>query len=102
MPFEEDDLEAILEKFIEYSDRRLSEQFSEIASVDALIELRADFEKRVRSYFKEVVRETNSAVSQLHCENLLQTLALARPLSSNIHVADVQDIESNLMQKVKD
>jgi len=25
MPFEEDDLEAILEKFIEYSDRRLSE-----------------------------------------------------------------------------
>lgn len=58
MPFEEEDLEAIYNELIEYGNRRLCDKLSEISSVENLIDLRFDFEKRVRSYYKQI-EETN-------------------------------------------
>lgn len=68
MPFEEEatpdeggseSLESKLAKYIEYADNRLSEQLGEIASVEALIEWREEFEKRLRGFFKEEVAQVN-------------------------------------------
>jgi hypothetical protein len=69
MPFEDDldgieeGLEGTLRKVIEWADRRIAEQLGDVASTESLIELREDFEGRIRSYFKEAVRETNSEFS---------------------------------------
>jgi len=80
MPFEDDlenvneGLEGVLRKTIEWADRRIAEQLGEVASIESLIELREEFERRIRSYFKEEVRETNELVSTSKCEEILSRL----------------------------
>jgi hypothetical protein len=54
MPFEEEELESIYTEILNYSNRKICEKLQDIASVENLVELRAEFEKRVRSYFKTV------------------------------------------------
>ena len=80
MPFE-DDLESIdeglentLRKIIHWADQRIGEQLGEVAGVDSLIELREEFEGRIRSYFKEEMRELNQDISIEQCEQLLKNL----------------------------
>ena len=73
MPFEEEDLFRILEAQIDYSNEKLGEKLGEISGVENLVELRNDFEKRLRSYFKEI-RNTNFESSKIFCLNLLSTL----------------------------
>lgn len=63
MPFEEEDLDAIYNEILNYSNRKICEKLSDIASVENLVELRAEFEKRVRSYFKSI-EETNATESR--------------------------------------
>ena len=46
----------------------------EVAGVDSLIELREEFEGRIRSYFKEEMRELNQDISIEQCEQLLNNL----------------------------
>ena len=99
MPFEEDD--SILIQHISYADRRLAEQLGDVASVESLIDWREDFEKRLRSYFKETIRESNKLISRHHCMNLLQTLAVARPIASKLRLSDVKDIDATAMDKVR-
>lgn len=89
MPFEEgtedeSGLEAKLAKYIEYADNRLCEQLGDIASVEALIEWREEFEKRLRGFFKEEVRQANDLVSQEKALNLLSTLTVGRPIASSL------------------
>lgn len=58
-------LDQILERHIAYADKRISEKLSEVVgSVDTLIDLRNDFEDRVRSYYKEI-RRRNRDISYL-------------------------------------
>ena len=97
MPFEEEEeatendtgIDLILSKFIDYADKRLCDKLGDVASVDTLIDWREDFEKRIRSYFKETVVESNSQVSSNYCLNLLQTLAIAKPITSKLKINDV-------------
>lgn len=48
----------------------LSDKLIEISSVENLIEIRADFEKRARDYFKSI-EETNISESRIMCQNLI-------------------------------
>ena len=98
MPFEEEDLQAIYNELIEYANRRLSDKLSEISSVENLIDLRADFEKRVRSYFKQI-EETNITESRNYNLNLLNNLVAAKINEPKIN--EVQDINPNLMTSYK-
>jgi hypothetical protein len=66
---------------VEIADRRLAEQLGEVASVEALIELREEFESRLKDYFKEEIRNPNILISQEECTSLLDTLKLTYPLS---------------------
>lgn len=54
MPFEEEEMENIKNEIIEYSNRKIGDKLSEIAGVENIVELRNEFEKRIRSYFKTV------------------------------------------------
>lgn len=57
MPFEEEDMESVYSEIMEgYADRKICEKLQDIASVESLVELRAEFEKRVRSYFKSLLQ----------------------------------------------
>ena len=73
MPFEEEELESIYNEILNYSNRKICEKLQDIASVENLVELRAEFEKRVRSYFK-TVEYANSNESRTQCLNLLHNL----------------------------
>lgn len=62
MPYEEDGEEGLAEKLDAYcreADERICKQLGEVASVESLIDLRQDFEKRLRGYFKEDIRLVN-------------------------------------------
>jgi hypothetical protein len=48
MPFEEEELEAIYKEILDFANRRICEKLQDVASVESLVELRAEFEKRVR------------------------------------------------------
>ncbi len=52
-PDDEFNLENQLSNIIETADKRICDQLSEVSSVGNLIELRDDFEKRLKNYFKE-------------------------------------------------
>jgi hypothetical protein len=52
-PDDEFNLDNQLSNIIETADKRICDQLSEVSSVDNLIELRDDFEKRLKNYFKE-------------------------------------------------
>src|SRR5690348_15175884 len=98
MPFEEEDLQQILEDLIEYSNKRLSDKLGDISSVENLVELRNDFEHRVISYFK-TVQTTNMEESKAFCLHLLSNLA-----SSALHglkINDIQDIHPSMMSSLK-
>ena len=77
MPFEEEDLDNIYQETITYANRKICEKLQEIASVENLVELRAEFEKRVRSYFKGI-EESNGNESRTYCLNLLTSLSTAK------------------------
>lgn len=64
MPFEDEEVSSFLDNTLATADRRLAEQLGEVSSVEALIELREEFEKRLRGYFREAVRERNREVSR--------------------------------------
>ncbi len=98
MPFEEEDLNMIQNDIIEYANRRLGDKLSDIASTENLLELRADFEKRVNLYFKSI-RETNTTESRTFCLNLLHNLITAKLTEPKI--SEVQDIEPTLMTQIK-
>lgn len=76
MPFEEEELCEVMDELIQYSNKKISEKLSDISSVENLVELRNDFEKRIRSYFKSVF-ETNTNESRTFCLNLLHNLQLS-------------------------
>ena len=73
MPFEEEDLRQILSELIEYSYKRIADKLGDIASVEGLVELSNDFEKRLSSYFKGIL-EKNKTESQNYCLNHLYEL----------------------------
>lgn len=81
-----------------YANRKISEKLSDIASVESLVELRAEFEKRVRSYFKTIV-ETNSSESRTYCLNLLHNLQTGK--LSDLKIGDINDIQPHLMTQYK-
>ena len=54
MPFEDEEMESVVRNGVEFANRKINDKLSAIASVDNLIELRNDFEKRIRSYFKSI------------------------------------------------
>lgn len=54
MPFEEEDLDQIYRDIVDYSNKRLADKLSDISSVENLVEMRHEFEKRLRSYFKGI------------------------------------------------
>lgn len=90
MPFEEEDMENIFNEIIDgFANRKISDKLSEIASVENLVELRAEFEKRVRSYFKTIV-ENNANESRTYCLNLLHNLQTAK--LSDLKISDINDI----------
>ena len=53
----EQSLQSLLQKYIDFADSKISNQLSEVASVDNLIEIREEFEQRLRTYFKESVKQ---------------------------------------------
>lgn len=73
MPFEEEDLDQIYRDIVDYSNKRLADKLSDIASVENLVELRHEFEKRLRAYFKGI-EESNMNESRTFCLNLLTNL----------------------------
>lgn len=64
MPFEEEELDTIYLEMIDFANRKISEKLQDVASVESLVELRAEFEKRVRSYFKSSVITVNEEESR--------------------------------------
>lgn len=78
MPFEEcadgnhdsSTMDSILEHMIAYADKRISEKLGEVANVETLIDLREDFECRLRAFFKEI-KHRNKDVSEYQCSNVL-------------------------------
>lgn len=89
MPFEEEELEQIFQDIVDFSDARICEKLGEIASVENLVELRHEFEKRVKSYFKGI-EETNANESRTYCLNLLTNLQTGK--ISDIKISEIQDI----------
>jgi hypothetical protein len=76
MPYEEYEIYEIMNELILYSNKKISEKLSDISSVESLVELRNDFEKRIRSYFKSIF-EANTNESRTFCLNLLHNLQLS-------------------------
>jgi len=72
-PYEEGDLADIYADIVNFANQRLCDKLQNIAQPENLVELRENFEKRVRSYFK-AVQEKNLAESKQLCENLLGRL----------------------------
>lgn len=64
MPFEEEELDTIYLEMIDFANRKIAEKLQDVASVESLVELRAEFEKRVRSYFKSSVITVNEEESR--------------------------------------
>jgi len=67
-----------------------------VASVDALLDLREDFEKRLRGFFKETVREANQIISRHKCEGILSTLTMGRKSvnKSAVSQINVEEIDA--------
>mmetsp|Transcript_16600 Transcript_16600/g.15884 ORF Transcript_16600/g.15884 Transcript_16600/m.15884 type:complete len:103 (+) Transcript_16600:120-428(+) len=89
MPMEEEDLKSFIESIITNSNKRLAEKLSDISDVGNLVELRVEFEKRIRSYFK-IILENNVNESRTFCLNLLHNLH--QSLQSEMRINDVSDI----------
>ena len=70
-----------------------------MASVESLVELRAEFEKRVRSYFKSSIESVNLEESRTSCLNLLTTLLSTH--MPELKVSEVQDIQPQMMTVYK-
>eukprot|EP00347_Sterkiella_histriomuscorum_P019169 403342679 len=99
MPFEEEEMEEVFTELVDgFANRRICEKLSDIASVENLVELRAEFEKRVRSYFKTIV-ETNANESRTFCLNLLHNLQTAK--LTDLKIGDINDIQPHLMTQYK-
>lgn len=86
MPFEEEELEQIYSGLIEFANRKICEKLSDIASVENLVELRAEFEKRIKAYFKSI-EETNAIESRTYCLNMLHNLSTAK--LNDIKISDI-------------
>lgn len=63
MPCERERLEEMFNEQIAFAEGRLSEQLGEVASVENLIELREELEKRLHSFFKDEIFEANLQAS---------------------------------------
>ena len=98
MPFEEEELKETLQVLIEYSNKRIFEKLGDIASVENLLELRTEFEKRIHSYFKSVF-QTNFDESRTQCLNLLSSLEQSQ--LNSIKINDIQDIHPSMMSSFK-
>lgn len=59
----DESLQSLLQKYVDIADSKISNQLSEVASVENLIEIREEFEQRLRTYFKESVKEQNTLIS---------------------------------------
>lgn len=57
-----------------------------MASVENLIEMREEFEKRIRTFFKETVREQNTLLAEEECHQLLDTLKLTYPIAERFKI----------------
>jgi hypothetical protein len=94
MPFEEENIQDTCHEIVEYSNRRLADKLSDISSVENLVELRNDFEKRIRQYFKGVYL-TNEEESRAYCLNLLHNLSTSA--IHDIKINEVNDIHPTMM-----
>mmetsp|Transcript_28268 Transcript_28268/g.21126 ORF Transcript_28268/g.21126 Transcript_28268/m.21126 type:complete len:85 (+) Transcript_28268:937-1191(+) len=63
MPFEEDDLKQFVENIVMKSNRKLSEKLADISDVLSLVELRQEFERRIRNYFKTILENNKNESS---------------------------------------
>lgn len=64
MPCDGEALEELMEVQIAKAEERLCEQLDEVASVENLIELREEVEKRLRSFFKHEIFDANMQNSE--------------------------------------
>ena len=98
MPYEEDELTQIFQELLDQADISLSDKLSEISSVENLLEIRTEFEKRVRDYFKSI-EVTNKNESRQVCNNLLMSLYNSKV--SQPRIEEISDIEPSLMASLK-
>lgn len=89
MPYEDGELAERLDAYCAEADERICKQLGEVASTESLIDLRQDFEKRLRGYFKEDVRLVNRQMSEAQCLQELEDLAKQAG-----HIETSADIES--------
>ncbi len=99
MPFESEELDLIYTETLDFANRTIALKLSDIASVESLVELRAEFEKRVRSYFKSSILSVNDEQSRTQCLNLLSTLMSTH--MPELKVAEVADIQPQMMTVYK-
>ena len=78
MPYQEEgsqnSLSEFIAKYCKEADKRISAQLGDVASIESLIDIRHDFEKRLRGYFKQDVKVVNRQVSESTCLTELEEL----------------------------
>ncbi len=81
MPCDPEALELKLEEVLTFGESRLNEILGEIATVDSLIDIRSELDKRLRTFFKHEILTANYDASEHHCASTLHTLSLSHSLA---------------------
>jgi hypothetical protein len=66
MPYDEEYLDNKYTEIVKYINMELKDKLANMLSVANLVELRNDFEKRFKKYFKSI-KELNFQHSETHC-----------------------------------